>query len=79
MAIRAPLSSHYFCSFFITDIQQLAEMLPSTRALEVLEGVETEVVLQQYADRIMVLVSQVGKVGNLVLKSHNRLAGKKSS
>lgn len=54
-------------------------MLPSTRASEVLEGVETEVVLQQYADRIMVLVSQVGKVGNLVLKSHNRLAGKKSS
>lgn len=32
-----------------------------------LEGNNTEVVIQTYSDRILVLVTQLGKVGNLVI------------
>ena len=45
---------------------QTSNMNPSSRAAQILEGVETEVVIQRYADRILVLVSQIGKIGNLV-------------
>lgn len=31
-----------------------------------LEGVHTDIMVQGYADRILVLVTQMGKVGNLV-------------
>ncbi len=31
-----------------------------------LNGINTEVVIQTFADRILVLVTQLGKVGNLV-------------
>ncbi|KAF7294870.1 hypothetical protein MIND_01024900 [Mycena indigotica] len=31
-----------------------------------LEGVQTEVVIQRFVDRVLVLVTQLGKVGNLI-------------
>jgi proteasome assembly chaperone 3 len=31
-----------------------------------INGIATEVVVQNYADRVLVLVTQLGKVGNLV-------------
>lgn len=34
-----------------------------------LDGKFTEIVVQTFADRVLVLVSQIGKVGNLVLSS----------
>jgi len=32
-----------------------------------LGGIETQVFMQSFVDRVLVLVTQVGKVGNLVL------------
>lgn len=41
-------------------------MLPSAQISREIDGAQTEVLLQAFADRILVLVSQIGKVGNLV-------------
>ncbi|GBE82165.1 hypothetical protein BKA93DRAFT_219783 [Sparassis latifolia] len=41
-------------------------MPPSGQAFRVLDGIPTEVLLQTYADRTLVLVTQLGKVGNLI-------------
>ncbi|KAH9951451.1 hypothetical protein B0H21DRAFT_719065 [Amylocystis lapponica] len=38
----------------------------SAQASREIDGVPTEVLLQAFADRILVLVTQVGKVGNLI-------------
>ncbi|KAI5123616.1 hypothetical protein M0805_003432 [Coniferiporia weirii] len=47
----------------------MSAVQPSSRLLRTLEGVETEVVIQNYADRVLVLVTQLGKVGNLIQAS----------
>lgn len=41
-------------------------MLTVSHHAEELEGVQTDVVIQAYADQILVLITQLGKVGNLV-------------
>lgn len=33
----------------------------------VIDGVDTDVIIQRFSDRTLVLVTQLGKVGNLVL------------
>jgi hypothetical protein len=38
-----------------------------------LEGVHTDIMVQGFADRILVLVTQMGKVGNLVHIQHLHL------
>jgi len=35
-----------------------------------LEGVPTEIMVQAFADRVLILVTQMGKVGNLVHLQH---------
>lgn len=44
-------------------------MLPNATLVKELEGVQTDVLLQAYADRILVLVTQLGKVGSLVSRA----------
>lgn len=47
-------------------------MLAVSHHAEELEGVQTDVVIQAYADQILVLITQLGKVGNLVrIRLHN--------
>ncbi|KZT09517.1 uncharacterized protein LAESUDRAFT_674244 [Laetiporus sulphureus 93-53] len=41
-------------------------MLSPTQACREVEGITTEVLLQAFSDRILVLVTQMGKVGNLI-------------
>lgn len=41
-------------------------MLSSANIARELDGARTEVLLQAFADRILVLVTQMGKVGTLV-------------
>ena len=41
-------------------------MLTQKQSSKVINGIHTEVVLQPFADRILILVTQLGKVGNLV-------------
>ena len=43
-----------------------ANMLTQKQSSKVINGVKTEIVLQPFADRILVLITQLGKVGNLV-------------
>jgi hypothetical protein len=43
-----------------------ANMLTQKQSSKVINGVKTEVVLQPFADRILILITQLGKVGNLV-------------
>lgn len=45
-------------------------MLDSRSTSRSVDGILTEIVLQAYADRILVLITQMGKVGNLVQFSH---------
>ena len=45
-------------------------MRPSSQITRELNGTTTEILLQNYADRVLVLVTQVGKVGNLVCHGH---------
>lgn len=45
-------------------------MLQNAQLSRNINGVHTDVVLQTFSDRIIVLVTQVGKVGNLVSFSH---------
>ena len=42
------------------------------RASTTLDGVETEVTIQNYADSILVLVTQLGKVGHFVCAHHTQ-------
>ncbi|KAH8120278.1 hypothetical protein DFH11DRAFT_48603 [Phellopilus nigrolimitatus] len=44
-------------------------MQPSSHLTRTLDGVQTEVVILHYADRVLVLVTQMGKVGNLIQAS----------
>jgi proteasome assembly chaperone 3 len=41
-------------------------MLTQKQSSKVINGINTEVVLQPFADRILILITQLGKVGNLV-------------
>lgn len=41
-------------------------MLPTSQTSKLIDDVHTEVVLQSFADRVLVLITQLGKVGNLV-------------
>ncbi|CCM04605.1 uncharacterized protein FIBRA_06787 [Fibroporia radiculosa] len=41
-------------------------MLPSSQLSRELDGTSTQVLLQNFADRILVLITQMGKVGNLI-------------
>ncbi|OBZ75807.1 hypothetical protein A0H81_04307 [Grifola frondosa] len=41
-------------------------MLPSSQVAREIDGTATEVLIQAFADRILVLVTQLGKVGNLI-------------
>lgn len=41
-------------------------MLTQKQSSKVINGVKTEIVLQPFADRILILITQLGKVGNLV-------------
>ena len=41
-------------------------MLIQKQTSKVINGIQTEVVLQPFADRIFILITQLGKVGNLV-------------
>jgi len=42
------------------------DMLIQKQSSKVINGIQTEVVLQPFADRILILITQLGKVGNLV-------------
>ena len=44
----------------------LNTMLATSKTAQDIDGVQTEVLIQVFADRILVLVTQLGKVGNLV-------------
>lgn len=44
----------------------IVNMLVTSQTTKDLDGVSTEVLLQVFADRVLVLVTQLGKVGNLV-------------
>ena len=52
-----PVVSKYFGTF---------TMLQTANIAREIEGVQTDVLLQAFADRILVLVTQLGKVGSLV-------------
>lgn len=41
-------------------------MLTTSQLTRELEGIKTDVVIQAFADQILVLVTQLGKVGSLV-------------
>lgn len=41
-------------------------MLTQKQGSKVINNIKTEVVLQPFADRILILITQLGKVGNLV-------------
>ncbi|KAJ3537582.1 hypothetical protein NM688_g6663 [Phlebia brevispora] len=41
-------------------------MLPTVQTTKEIDGVNTEVLIQNFADRVLVLVTQLGKVGNLI-------------
>ena len=47
-------------------------MLTSRQISRNLNGVPTEIVMQAFADRILVLITQMGKVGTLVHLIHQR-------
>ncbi|KAF9651429.1 hypothetical protein BDM02DRAFT_3163009 [Thelephora ganbajun] len=44
-------------------------MLTQKQSSKIINGVKTEVVLQPFADRILILITQLGKVGNLIQAS----------
>lgn len=41
-------------------------MVAPRQILRILDGKPTEIMLQTFTDRVLVLVTQMGKVGNLV-------------
>lgn len=51
-------------------------MFPPRQVTKELEGNSTELLIQTFADRILVLVTQLGKVGNLVHCFHAKLLPK---
>jgi hypothetical protein len=64
----------------------MASSLVASRQLSKdLEGIPTDVLVQKYADRVLVLVTQLGKVGNLVysiilfIKCPSVLRGRKAA
>ena len=61
---RKPLS-HHGRTTFTSNI-----MLGIHSRLVDLEGVPTEIMVQAFADRVLILVTQMGKVGNLVHLQH---------
>lgn len=48
-------------------------MLTQRQSSKVINGVKTEIVVQPFADRILILITQMGKVGNLVRLRTNRV------
>jgi len=44
-------------------------MQPSAQLHRTIDGVETDIVLQSYVDRVLILVTQLGKVGSLIQAS----------
>lgn len=48
------------------DMRLAVTMLPSSQIARELDGAHTDVLLQAFADRILVLITQIGKVGTLV-------------
>ncbi|KAF9792095.1 hypothetical protein BJ322DRAFT_12084 [Thelephora terrestris] len=44
-------------------------MLTQRQSSKVINGVKTEVVIQPFADRLLILITQMGKVGNLIQAS----------
>ena len=55
------LNFHLVLAPFLTT-----SMLQTAICTRILEGVQTDILLQAFADRIVVLVTQLGKVGSLV-------------
>jgi proteasome assembly chaperone 3 len=51
-------------------------IVPPCQSSKDLDGKRTEVLLQTFADRILVLVTQMGKVGNLVHLIQHRISCK---
>lgn len=60
--INDNLNVSCFSSPYTTFITMLSI---HSRSIEI-EGVPTEIMVQAFADRVLVLVTQLGKVGNLV-------------
>lgn len=58
------------CKLCVTLILNTTYMLYPRQASKKLNEIPTDVLIQSYADRILVLVTQMGKVGNLVLLFH---------
>ena len=50
----------------LCNLQVFQTMLQTANIARELEGIQTDVLLQAFADRIVVLVTQLGKVGSLV-------------
>jgi len=63
-----PLDLDYMYRIF----SQIATMLTSRQISRNLNGIPTEIVMQAFADRILVLITQMGKVGTLVHLIHQR-------
>ena len=45
----------------------------SVQLTEEIEGIQTELLIQRYVDRLMVVVSQLGKVGMLVRYNRDQI------
>jgi hypothetical protein len=56
--------------FLVTNHPSINTMLNFLKTSVDVQGLRTELIVQAFADRILVLVTQVGKVGNLVHSSH---------
>lgn len=53
----------------LCNLQVFQTMLQTANIARELEGIQTDVLLQAFADRIVVLVTQLGKVGSLVSRT----------
>ena len=49
----------------------LCDALHSMNATKDIHGIKTDILVQGYSDRVLVLVTQLGKVGSLVLTSQH--------
>ena len=58
---HSTLNFHLVLAPFLTT-----SMLQTAVCTRILEGVQTDILLQAFADRVVVLVTQLGKVGSLV-------------
>lgn len=52
------------------SIHAAFRMLQTANIAREIEGVQTDVLLQAFADRVLILVTQLGKVGSLVSFIH---------